>query len=309
MQFGIYYYPWYCEQRWREFARHETPALGEYDSTDPVVVATHMKHIASLGFDYVAFEIVPPGDWCFPVMMRSIELAIVQLQALRLRWTFLIDGNTDPAVGMGFQRHRATLDELEARAWTNDMATGADSKPLLLFYAPIPDVVRAIREHYGAKYDCRFPIWMPHWGDPKDTATWSNVFQPQVDEARARGTTLAKSLEPLGYSPFWEDALEVQNIGGHAGVTRGYNDMLLRRDPQLAPVLPDGDGKTLESQMASAVSQDPEHVLVYSWNEYFEHSTIEPTKEHGTHYADLTRRLIAQARTHSPLPAKSMEER
>jgi hypothetical protein len=296
MRFGVYHYPWYCEQRWREFPRHETPALGEYDSTDPAVVATQMQQIADVGFDYVAFEIVPPDDWCFRTMMRSIELSLPRLRALGLRWTFLIDANTDPALGMGFERHRATLQELESRGWTEGMVPGADGKPLLLFFAPVPDVARVIRRHRGARYDCRFPAWFPHWGDPADTASWADLFRPFVDEARARGGTLAEVLAPQGYTVFWEDALEVQRLGGHCAVTRGYDDTLLRRNPQLSPVLPDRDGATLEAQMTSAVRQRPEHVLVYGWNEYFEHSTIEPTMERGAHFADQTRRAIAAAR-------------
>jgi len=201
---------------------------------------------------------------------------------------------------MGFEGHRATLRELEFRGWTEGMVGGAGGRPLLLFFAPVPDVARAIRRYRGARYDCRFPAWLPHWGDPADTAAWPDLFRPFVDEARPRGATLAEALAPQGYTVFWEDGLEVQMMNGHCAVTRGYDDTLLRREPQLSPVLPDRDGATLEAQMASAVRQGPEHVLVYGWNEYFEHSVIEPTQERGARFADLARRSIATAQTGHP---------
>ena len=48
------------------------------------------------------------------------------------------------------------------------------------------------------------------------------------------------------------------------------------------------------SVLVSALASGAEDVLIYSWNEYFEGSTIEPTEEYGTRYVELTRRVLEE---------------
>ena len=49
----------------------------------------------------------------------------------------------------------------------------------------------------------------------------------------------------------------------------------------------------MTNQFRSAVTLGAEHILVYSWNEYFEGTNIEPTVEFGDTYVDLLGDLIS----------------
>jgi hypothetical protein len=80
-------------------------------------------------------------------------------------------------------------------------------------------------------------------------------------------------------------------------VIPGYDDLHLGRAAQFMPVVPRDDGQTLANQFAEAHRTGAEEVLVYSWNEYYEATTIEPTLEYGNYYLDLTRHLITQIRS------------
>lgn len=49
----------------------------------------------------------------------------------------------------------------------------------------------------------------------------------------------------------------------------------------------------MTNQFRSAVTLGAKHILVYSWNEYFEGTNIESTVEFGNTYVDLLRDLIS----------------
>ena len=72
----------------------------------------------------------------------------------------------------------------------------------------------------------------------------------------------------------------------------GYDDTQLHRNPQLAPVVKRRNGQHYRTRIQQALATGASHIIIYSWNEYFEGSTIEPTLEYGSFYVDLTRRAI-----------------
>jgi hypothetical protein len=78
----------------------------------------------------------------------------------------------------------------------------------------------------------------------------------------------------------------------------GYFDKLLKRNPQLAPEVDRKNGLTLIRQFQAAMETRPGHILVYSWNEYFEGTAIEPTTEFDLTYVQIVRDLIGGARGH-----------
>ena len=58
---------------------------------------------------------------------------------------------------------------------------------------------------------------------------------------------------------------------------------------------PRDNGQFYRGQWQRALSLHPELILVYSWNEYFERTAIEPTDAWGTQYLQMTRCFISRA--------------
>jgi hypothetical protein len=58
---------------------------------------------------------------------------------------------------------------------------------------------------------------------------------------------------------------------------------------------PRDGGRLYHEQWQHALKQKPEVILVYSWNEYFEQSAIEPTATWGDSYLEWTRCYITHA--------------
>jgi hypothetical protein len=106
-------------------------------------------------------------------------------------------------------------------------------------------------------------------------------------------------------------------------VTPGYNDWRLDRQLQIGPYLPRLGGRTFVQQWRRAFEVNAQVALVYSYNEYFEQTQIEPTVEQGDRYLLLNQLLARRFKDRRSLsdaeverladviepPAKSNEEK
>jgi hypothetical protein len=297
---AVYFYPWYNEQRWKEAPRKHTPSIGEYHSDDPSVIAWQFDLINYCGFDYVIFELVPESDWCFKTVERSIELAVEKMRSLGMKWSFLIDTklcppNSLPEQKSELEKLRPMIDSITENGWSDGLIREPEKLPLLFIFAPVPSDTLAIQEHYGSAYEFRYPAYFPHW-DHVDGALDLPELEPFTTGPRAEKKTLFDYLTPLNYISFWESTLDVSNFRGFCSVVPEYDDSLLKRKPQLAVGLERSGGDTFIQQFRNALSTKPDQIIVYSWNEYFESSTIEPTEEYGRLFVDTARKLIAETR-------------
>ncbi len=294
MKFGIYFYPWYNRQRWREAPRQHTPLIGEYDSTSSSVIKWQMDLIEWCGFDYVVFEIVPLVDWCFETVIKAIEGAVSDLKSRGLGWSFLIDAKSLPEEVSPLGQMTALVESIETNGWDDGLEAGPSGKPLLFAFAPLPIHAEGLLERFS-RYEFRFPIWLPHWGEPDDVFL-NPIHRPFAEEATRQGVTIFDSLVAKGYVSFWQSTEQSRSYDGFCSVIPGYDDALLKRTPQLASQVAHEGGDTLVQQFQRAFEENADHVLVYGWNEYFETTNIEPTQEYGMLYAGLAQRLIDEAR-------------
>jgi hypothetical protein len=294
MKFGVYFYPWYHQKKWDEAPVPHHPLRGLYDSRDPEILTWQMDLIQWCGFDYVVFEFVPLKDWNFEHCAIAIEEALSCLRQRNMRWAFMVDGAVNPPSDHRIHDIESMIRYIENRDWTDGLINGKSGSPLWLSYAPLPIEAAYLQQEFEA-YEWRFPVWLPHWREP-DEQFVSPAFRDFGTEALANGITVFDSLVKRHYIAFWESSQAPCNFDGFCAVLPGYFDKLLKRSPQLAPEVDRQDGLTLTRQFQAAVETRPDHILVYSWNEYFEGTDIEPTVEHGITYAQLVRNLINEAR-------------
>jgi len=294
LKVGTYFYPWYNEQRWQEAARPYTPFIGEYHSADPQVISWQIDQIVAAAIDYVIFEIVPQDDWCFATMRDATQVCIEQLRARNLQWSFLIDSNINPSPRSATDEVFELVDYIERAGWTDGLVTGSDRRPMLFHFAPLPDDAKRISRGLGSRYEMIYPVYVPHWGRMDSLEDFLPFFHPHIEGAIERGITVYDDLKPNRFIAFWQCNDELLVYDGICSIEPGYDDLLLSRNPQLAPVVERRDGRHYRNRIRQALATDAQHILIYSWNECFEGSTIEPTKEYGSHYVDLTRRALEE---------------
>ncbi len=98
----------------------------------------------------------------------------------------------------------------------------------------------------------------------------------------------------------WEEQVEIQaqrqvenNKPTILTVMPTYNESLVRPYNPFEPIAPEINGiKTYDWTWETALKNKQDYILITSWNEFFEGSAIEPTKEYGSYYLEATKQWI-----------------
>ena len=103
----------------------------------------------------------------------------------------------------------------------------------------------------------------------------------------------------------WEMQIEKQALRNQNSnraffltVTPAYNESLVRPNNPFEPISPEIDGiSTYDWGWETALKYNPDYILITSWNEFFEGTAIEPSKEYGTKYLEATKKWTDQFKT------------
>jgi hypothetical protein len=298
MTYGVYFYPWYNEERWGHHKRHNTSLRACYDSSDQALIEWQTRAIVESGFDFVVIESVMPGDWCYEFMMNATGKAIKAFREAGISWSFMIDAFVMDKPAEHSQKIICELNIYADNGWLDGLVSTEDSKPDIFTFGAHPQTVDELAEHSAGKFNYHHVAWFRHWGVPSVSDNLP-VFDAFNDRVRAsnKQATYREVLVPMGYIPFWQPTEQIFNANGFATACPGYDDRLLRRTPQIAPVLQRENGDTFRKQLSKARASGADNILIYGWNEYFEATTIEPSYEFGDQYLKIVKEHIISART------------
>jgi hypothetical protein len=238
---------------------------------------------------YDAFFASPgfaPAERDFVVDALFSQVAEKEIQA---RWGGPVEAKTlrqaYPSTMRGFHGEESKADfwrwaYLEAyKAYWNRTLADAEARigPATWYAANSWDPARGF--HHGVAvsragtgvFDASFiyspaALW-PEREDADDDAIWadlSSVIGTMASEQRSRGRPVIATVMPA-----YDDT----------GVRDGFR-------------IPADAGRTYARTWDAAMSVDPDLVLITSWNEHFEGTGIEPTKEHGDRFLDMTSERI-----------------
>ena len=301
---GLYFYGWYDHAKWTSHRFPRTPEVGFYRSGDPLLARWQVEQIARTGVDFVAFEMVPHTDHSFEQICTHARNCIPLLAEHGIGYAMFIDMAIFQLLADPIRLYAETLERLDAEGWLKGSFDSAAMGKALHHFAPRPANVAELRQLTPEGMSWWACTWQPGWGrvrlDDYPVAVQA-ILAPDWADALARDLTLKDSLEALGYFAFWTHNEDMPVMNGVAAVASGYNDLMLRRDPQLAQPLPHRDGQTLETQFRHAQDHAAHTLMIYGWNEYFEDAVIEPTLEHGDFYLRLTAHFISQIKTGQPI--------
>ncbi len=311
--FGVYLYGWYDPPKWQAHKHLHAPQIGYYDSKDSLVIDWQVEQLRRTGIDYVVFEMVPIDDISFAQCISQAEKFIDAITGVGIGYTFMIDFAVMNAGHDPLAEYDAIMAELERRGLLGGVMDIPGRGRSIFTFAPYPDLVPAIRARTPGDLELYCVAWSPDWNvinpmlyDPVVAASFQRHWLP----ATKSSIRYADAVGPLGFLQFWQTTEQTLALNGFASVCPGYDDLLLKRNPQMSDVLPRGDGTTLVRQFQAALASGARDILIYSWNEHFEATGIEPTVEFGDFYLELTRRLILQAKAgadiHFPADSASL---
>ena len=263
---GAYWYPWYRATDWSTITDY-SPKGGAYLSTDAAAIKRQL-HWAERGeLDFLMIELLAdhnPESQFNNLAVKSMVDALTNRRRRgysELKFAMLSDislANADiVTTDRWAQETKKHLDQI----WTRfvepyrDAYLHVDGKPLVGIFSPP-----------AAFDDPRFTVIRPYWVAHEQWQGWD------------------RKRELL---PFWDTYPQAVTDRRFMSVVPGYNDWRLERVPQVAPYLPRQRGLVFAEQWSRVFEVAPELVLVYSFNEYFEQTQIEPTLEQGDRYLML----------------------
>ena len=262
---GVHYFAWYQleaggsrNQVTRVPPDSPKPSLGWYDSADTDVMATQIREIEEAGFDFVAVHVIAglPQTW------SNARAFVDRLSGRRLKAALVLDSlyNDPPAV-------KARWVEKARQEFAGD------SHYLRLYGQPLVMLFSSHLDFDAPGLLLRNVYWSYRYDPGK------NPFNRDL------------GLEPRDW-PFWAPTPQPL-ANGLVPVIPGYTDVALGR-PQ--PMLHErNNGQLYREQWQRALALHPEVILVYSWNEYFERTAIEPTDAWGDQYLRMTACFIRHA--------------
>ena len=297
MRIGAYFYPWYNARHWTSAAVIDRPSLGLYCSENDELIGYQLALIRAAGIDFLIIQASPRGDWLASLMRETTQKIVARCARFGLRVSFLLDGVDQPANKTyltridQFDDFASILDSVHAMLPSRDvLETGPDGRPLMMAFSPSArDAVR-LQETYP-EYYWRFPVYHgKRWSRRLrvvDRKALSASRSPWMHIALRR--RFRDILEPIGFIPFWTEFREHRVFGEFAAINPGYDDRALERGNAGVPVVSRRDGAEFTEQLADAVRRRAKYALIYSWNEYFERTHIEPTSAEGLRYVNALR--------------------
>ena len=263
---GVHYFTWYEQEsvRWGNGGSSlvpddtQKPAIGWYDSGDVATIDRHIEDLEAAGFDFVILQmwVLKPHIW------ETTHRFFDRLKGRRLKAVVMIDGLYE------------TLPS-EVTRWVRRAEAEFGDSPNYLFLKGQPLVLL-----YSARLD--FPVpglqvrnvyWAARYGQGDNRFNADQLVYPHD-------------------WPFWSPTPQPV-VNGVVPVLPGYTDVHLGRRESME--YSRNNGQMYHEQWQHALALRPEFIIVYSWNEHFERSAIEPTSAWGDQYVKWTACYVAHA--------------
>lgn len=276
-----FYYPWYGNpsgptKRWRAwnpkkaYASKNTPLLGYYDSKDPAIIKKHIEYAKRAGID--GFIVSWWGINSFEDSIFDNILRIAEKES------FFVTIYYETA----WDKHSLLNDfsYIFNKYTKSNSFLKCQGKPVLFVYSRI--VKNSRREDWEFIHDKLEKSGKEFFliGDG-----FSENIIPIFDGIH---------LYDLGFHSlsairkiYQQGAMYHSVIGGLfvGTVMPGYDDTVIRKP---GTVIDRRNGKYYKDMWEMALRNDPQWIVITSFNEWHEGSEIEPSKEYGDEYLELT---------------------
>ncbi|GAB5491492.1 MAG: hypothetical protein Phog2KO_17070 [Phototrophicaceae bacterium] len=279
---------------WQADVLTDYPAIGNYDSRDPGVAATHIDQAQSAGIDgfVVSWYGIDDGETTTPVLNNMLDRAAER--------GFQVGAAFD-----AFDRN-FSVDSLVASL--NYLVYDRANHPAYLRYQGKPVIFFVFQGNLGLSVadwqnirntvdPDRNTIWIAEglngcciYGGAMDgmyafNLAWANGSSGTYSSQRSRTINAGGSLYIPSIHPGWNE------------------DLIAARDGRGNPTSPRdrNGGQFLATSFNGAITSGANIVLVGTWNEFMENSHIEPSQQYGTQSLDTLRPLIAAWKSDAPI--------
>ncbi|MEW6368287.1 MAG: endo-1,3-alpha-glucanase family glycosylhydrolase [Acidobacteriota bacterium] len=294
-----FYYPWY-DIPWDTTILSDRPAGGYYDSDDPAIIARHVNQAKLAGIDGFLSSWWGPGTYTDANLGKLLEEATKSDFKVMINFELLTtdaDGNTVPR------------EKTEIIAWLKYAITKygnhpaymrLDGKPVFVMWAShtVPastwrDILEIL--HSTGREAALIAEFTSAWPklDVLDVFAGLHTYNVVnfVDSIEKVPTDLAgvysRTRRAVHNFPLLMQAPEPRIWA--ATVQPGYDDHLI--PGRTTPTLDRANGEFYRATFDAAIDSGPDWLFITSWNEWWEHTYIEPSRKCGRTYLELTQEL------------------
>ena len=303
---GTHYYPWYDDggHNWTNHTVSD-PVLGEYDGTSPEVVHQHLKWSLEHGIRWWSISWWGPDsmtDRNLKQGLSSVEgFDVIDFSILYETVGRFEEYDFDLSDEEAKERLIDDLAYLEQEYFSRENYLHVNGHPLIYFYisdalhGEVENAFEQAREKLET--DPYILASIKHGSDPKaahitavaDGVTSYNPYTPRSDIEDIFHDTYEKEIATMNY------AAGNANLDFFPVIIPGYNDTGLpeeqRQDNPILSASPDRFERVCDQ--ARPHFEAAEGVLITSFNEWYENTQIEPSKEYGSDYLEITANKIA----------------
>jgi hypothetical protein len=307
-----FYYSWYLTLNGpggmtsgtdRNYAHH--PLFGKYDSVDERVIEAHIRMAKACGIDGFIVSFWSPGgpeEKAVPAILRIAD-------SLNFSISFYYETDADgdsPTVNGTINRLSYMIETYSS----HKSFLKVNGMPVIFIYSVMQgnrnlsfwlNVTKGLR----TKGDPAYLV-----GDLGPYPEYYSEFAPAFDgihyyyAPNATTATQAFDLDKenmrLGFKGIdWDEAIALIMQGKNVTledrfiaftVEPGYDHTKIGSTLYLDRQ----DGKTYEDWWQAALSENPDGILITTWNEWLEGGEIEPSVEYGFTYLNLTRQFVSE---------------
>jgi hypothetical protein len=300
---GVYYYPWYGNdfhggQYLREhLVPSQQPTLGEYDDTDPAVIAEHIAWSEYAGIDVWVASWWGPGSREDQALLGHI-LPHPDLGSLRIAVFYETVGLTNQFTD--YSAVSGHISHLAANYFDDPHYLKIDGRPVLFIYLTrvlahegrLADTMATIRSAAKASGHDLYLVGDQAFGTPAGPPATFNGLDAITNydvygSMEAHGHAGQAAVDAyFAAQDQWRALANEAGVDYLPSVTPGFNDTGVRQghDPLSRRLTAESEsGSLFRSMLTSARDRTDDDagdlVMVTSWNEWHEDTQIEPVAE------------------------------
>jgi hypothetical protein len=311
------YYLWYREDRsnWEIYWHKYTPLLGEYSSNDQIIISKHIDWATGHGIDGFLVSWSRPGDpsdnnlklFIKNPLANDVQFAILYETLGRLK-------NSNPGWNLSDKENVEILDKdfsyLRENYFSHSSYFKFEGNPLVYMYEGkgiFGDIskIKDLKEKYGiflvsdhghpwANPEDIFPAGNPLaivWGDAAKMfdgiTSWLGGYSPD-------GNYLGGDYETqidIGFSK-WESWALKNEKNFIPSITPEFDNRYSWGDPNSIPLPRSPELFEKRLKIALKYVKTSKIVMIGTWNDFFESTTLEPSREYGFIYIELIKKIV-----------------
>ncbi|MBU0493583.1 MAG: glycoside hydrolase family 99-like domain-containing protein [Chloroflexi bacterium] len=288
-----YYYPWYYADGWDTAILQDQPLMGYYGSDSRAAIEQHIAQAQGAGIDGFISSWWGPGSYTDENLPTLLDVAQERNFRVMINFELLGDaGQPRPEVEILAWLRYAMSEYGDHPAYMR-----VDDKPAFVIWASSTvsnDTWGNIRTQLRAEGLDAFLLaqFAGEWPTLDSLDLFDGLYQYNIlnvmhsnDQVDMLCRVYASTGRAVRYHPLLMDTPTLRLWA--ATVQPGYDDHLI--PGRTTPILDRQDGALYRATFDAALQSDPDWIFITSWNEWWEHTYIEPSELYGDQYVQITR--------------------